>query len=755
MKTPPEPYRQTPNASGYTAAEPRHASDYLRVLYKRRWVGVPIFLVIFAIGTINALRQTPIYQGRAQILIEKDSPTVATLDQMFQSQDSWYNDEFFQTQYRILQSRSLARRTLDAMKLWNGPDLGTYGKGSTSLFGLVTSGVSGAISLAKRPFEDAPPDTTAADRSAAQQADGETATQSSRIDEFLEGVAIVPVRNSRIVEIRYTSSDAPFAAAAANSLADAYIKQNQEFKFTTSKDASDWLSTRLAEQRKAVEASEAALQQYRERNGGVAIADSASNIVVARLADLNGALTRAKTERINKEAQYNQLKSLAGTPAIDTFPAVLSNDYIQRLKSELSDQQRQQAQLSERYGERHAEMIKIRSSIQSTEAKLQIEVAKIVQSVRGEYDTALSQERSLQSALDTQKAEALSQNRKGIELGVLQREAESNRQIYESLLQRTKETDISGDRRSTNIRIVDPAEIPRRPISPNLPRETMMAFAGGLMFAIAVVFGIEHFDSRIKTPQEMKAQLGVPFLGMVPVIAAKGAKGDPLLSDDVPANFSEALKSIRTNVLFSSAEEGMKSLVVTSAGPGEGKSVVSSNLSIALAQTGLRVLLIDADMRRPRVHEIFGRDQTPGLSDVLTGNAKPADAIKRSLVPGLWLLSAGYIPPNPAELLGSRKFADFIISLDTHFDWVVIDTPPVMVVADSSIVANQVSGVVFVVGSDKTSRHAAKAAIEQLEAASAHMVGSVLNRVDLINNPYYYSAYYRKEYSRYYVSNSK
>jgi capsular exopolysaccharide synthesis family protein len=263
-------------------------------------------------------------------------------------------------------------------------------------------------------------------------------------------------------------------------------------------------------------------------------------------------------------------------------------------------------------------------------------------------------------------------------------------------------------------------------------------------------------DNRIRTPQELKAHLAIPFLGMVPAVGkSRDASPNPLMNTTgIPANFNEAFKTVRTNVLFSSAEDGLRSLVVTSAGPGEGKSIVAANLAIALAQVGQRVLLIDADMRRPRVHEIFGHDQEPGLSNVLTGNAKTNEAIRKSIVHGLWLLTSGHIPPNPAELLGSRRYLDFIASLEDHFDWAIIDTPPVLVVADSSIAANHSSGVVFVVASDKTNRHAAREAVEQLEASNAHLVGTILNRVDLIKHPYYYSAYYRKEYSKYYISNA-
>ena len=740
----------------HPAPEEKHVMDYLRVVYRRRWIALPVFLVVFVVGAVNALRETPVYEARVQLLIQKDAPSGARLDQVFDNQNAWYDTDFYMTQLRILQSRTLARRTIDAMNLWSAKKLGNgpEPKASISLSRYVWRAVFFVIDLAQKPFADPPPPVTATTETPDPAAE-ETAGQSGRIDEFMGGLGVVPVRNSQIVEIRYESGDPEFAAKAANAVAKAYIQQTTEFKFSASKDAADWLSERLAEQRKAVEASEAALQAYKEKNGGVAITDGGSNIVVQRLTELNSALTKAKTERINKEAAYNQLKSAEAAGNLDSFPVVLANDYIQKLRADLSDLQRQQATLADRYGERHAEVIKNRTAIQSAEAKLRAELGKISESVHSEYQAALSQEQSLQGALDAQKNEALSLNRKGIEFGVLQREADSNRQIYESLMQRTKETGITSESRTTNVRIVDLAEVPRGPISPNVPHELEVSFAMSLFFAVAVAFGLEYLDNRIKSPQELKAHLGVPFLGMVPAVGKDKTGDDPLLSRAVPANFAEAFKSIRTNVLFSSAEDGMRSLVVTSSGPGEGKSIVSCNIAVALAQAGQRVLLMDGDMRRPRVHEIFACDQEPGLSNVLTGVAKSGEAIRRCpTVHGLWLLPSGHIPPNPAELLGSHRFRDFMGSLEEHFDWVVIDSPPVLVVTDSSIVANHASGVVFVVGSDKTSRQAARAAVEQLDAANARIIGSVLNRVNLARHQYYYSSYYRKEYSKYYVSNA-
>jgi capsular exopolysaccharide synthesis family protein len=558
---------------------------------------------------------------------------------------------------------------------------------------------------------------------------------------------VSPVRNSRLVELRFASTDPQLAADMANAHAKAYIQQNTEMRFSASKDATDWLGDRLAEQRKKVEESEAALQKYKEQHDAVAVEDR-QNIVVQRLADLNGAATKAKMARIEKESEYNQIKAVQGTPAIETVPAVMSNEYIQKVKSQIGDLQRQEAQLAEKYGDRHPEMVKIRTAIQTEQAKLDVEIGKVVDSVKVEYEAALSQERSLVGALETQKSEALGLNRKGIEYSVLSREAESNRQVYESLLQRTKETGISGELKTSNIRVVDSADVPVSPVLPQRQHDLMLAAISGSVLAFGLVFLFEYLDNRIKSPQELRAHLGLPFLGMIPAI---DSSGPTLLHNGVPPAFGEAIRAVRTNVLFSSADEGVRMIVVTSAGPGEGKSMFSSNLSVSLAQAGQRVLHIDADMRRPRVHEIFEVSQEPGLSNLLVGDCKPSEAVRMTRVQNLCILPAGMIPPNPAELLGSKRCGEYFATLSEHFDWVIIDSPPVLAVSDASILANSATGVVFVVGADQTTRQTAKAAVDQLHSVQAHVIGAVLNRADVEGNPYYYSTYYKKEYSRYYA----
>ena len=713
-----------------------HLTDYLKVLSHRRWAALTAFLAVMVAVVVYTFTATPIYKARVQLLIENENPNVVSFKEVIEQEKS--TNDYYQTQYRILQSRSLARKTLDRLGLWTVflPNESTTAAGRS--VAAVKSSITGLFSR----------------RSVEPSAPGETAAQSKALDQFLQSLAISPVRNSRLVDVEYASPRAYVAAAVANGIAQAYIDQSQEFKYTSSKEASDWLGQRLAEQRRQVEQSEGALQRYREQNDAVSL-EERQNIVVQKLADLNGAVTKAKTERIQKEAAYAQIRNVErDRSALDSIPAILSNPFVQQQKTQLAELQRQQAQMSEKLGARHPDMVKLRLAIETADAKIQGEIAKVVVSLKNDYETALSQEQSLMHALDQQKQDALVFNRKGIEYGALQREAASNRQIFESLMQRTKETGISGELKTSNIRIVDVAEVPQAPSSPNKLINLTVGTLGALLFSCVCVFFFEYIDDRIKSPAEIRSELGLPFLGMVPALSAVGDGPSPLLHRGVQPGFGEALRTLRTSVLFSSTADGGQTLVVTSSGPGEGKTVVATNLALALAQTGQRVLLIDADMRRPRVHEVLEKAQEPGLSNILTGDKTYDDAVLQIENTGLSVLTAGHIPPNPAELLGSKRFQNLLETLKSRFEWIVVDTPPVMAVTDAPVVAHIADAAIFVVGSGMTSRSVARTAVEQLVGANAHVIGAVLNRVDLDNNGYYYSQYYRSEYSSYYVKSA-
>ena len=709
-----------------------HLVDYLRVLYKRRWAASTILLLVLLAALVQIFTATRVYEARTRILIESNEPNVVAFKEVIDQAQA--QSDYYQTQYNILQSRTLARDTIEKMRLWESPLLGD------------TDGFLSRTSAQVRRLIPYAHDGGAA----VPQSANRSGAQSRSIDVFLQNLTIAPVRNSRLVDIRFRLADPTVAAAVANGIAENYIEQSLAYKFTASRDANDWLQDQLAEQRANVEASELALQKYREQNDAISL-DDRQNIVVQKLADLNAAVTRAKTERLQKEASYRQLEAGGRDPALlDTFPAILGNTFIQQQKSELAALQRQQAQLGDRLGDRHPDMVKIRSAIQNAQAELQTEIAKVVQAVGTEYRAALAQETSLATALNQQKSEALAMNRKAIEYTVLERDVESGRQIYQSLMQRARETSVARDLKSSNIHVVDRAEIPRQPSSPRVVMSLGLAMFGGLFLACGIAFFFEYLDSRIKTPEEIETYLGLPSIGLIPALGTTWRNREPLVNRGVPPNFAEAFRTLRTNVYFSVAEKSCRVVVVTSSAPREGKTVVASNLAIGFAHLGQRVLLMDADLRRPRVHEMLAEDQEPGLSNAIVGDTKVSDAVRRTEVPGLCLLTAGRIPPNAAELLGSRRFKDLLASVRTQFDWVIIDSPPVMAVADPTILASMADSVVFVVAAETTSHRIARRAVEQLKRGRVVLAGGVLNRVQIARHGYYYAQYYRPEYADYY-----
>jgi len=708
---------------------------YLQILYRRRYVALSAFFLVVVGVTLYTVTATRIYEATSRLLIERDTPNVVSFQEVLDQ--GAQTDDYYETQYAILRGRGLARRTIESLQLWNHPLLNQ--QPGFSVRGLLMT----PINAMTRWFE--PP------RPIEAPGAEETAAQSRVIDRFLSNLNVEAVRYSRLVDVTYRTSDPVLAAKIANALGEAYIKQNVEFTSSTTKEASTFLTQQLAEQRAKLEKSEQALQAYREQTDSVSL-EERQNVVVQRLADLNAAVTRANTARIQKESAYNQVRAALENPAaIDTVPLILSNPFVQQQKTELAALQRQRAQLSEKLGPNHPDMVKVGVAIENAEARIKAEVAQIVSSMRSDYEAAMAEERSLTATLNRQKGEAQVLNRTGIEYGVLQRDNDANRQMFEALLKRTQETGISEELKAGNIRVIDQAETPRAPVSPNTFNNLLLGLLGGLALAVGLAFAFEYGDDRIKNPDELKKSLGLPFLGMVPALFDKSIT-TPLITGGAPNLFGESFRSIRTNVLFSSADEGSRLVVVTSSAPGEGKTAVSTNLSLALAQSGHRVLLIDADMRKPRVHEVFSQPLAPGLSNLLVGDKQVSEAIKESPQQGLWMMPAGTFPPNPAELLGSKKFRDLTLFLQQYFDWVIIDTPPVMAVTDASIAANLAHGVLFVVGAEMTSKRVAQRAVEQLEMSQARFLGAVLNRVDLEHNAYYYSRYYRPEYGGYYGS---
>jgi capsular exopolysaccharide synthesis family protein len=565
---------------------------------------------------------------------------------------------------------------------------------------------------------------------------GAEAATDGAIGDFSSRISVEPVRASRLVDVVFVSPDPALAAASANTLAEEYVQQNLELRRQNMERSLDWLSQELARQKRTVEASERAMAQYREDQDALSLEDR-QNIVIARLNQLNEAATRARTNRAQKESLYTRLESLGRTATPDSIPEILQNPYIQSLKAQLAELERRKALNSERYGDKHPEMLTVNASIQDATRQLNLEIAKAVDAIRHDFESAALEEETLADALEDQKAIATDLDRKSVTYTVLQRDAQSNRELYQTLLRREKELQVLANSRGNNVRLVERAAVPQVPFSPNLRRALMLGTIVAFLVAVGLVLGLDYLDDTIKTPEDI-TRLGLPFLALIP--AVRSGRDRPTLSGH--NDFSEAIRSLRTSIALSTRQGG-SIVLVTSAQPLEGKTTTACNLATALAYGGAKVLLIDADMRRPAVHKGFGLENRCGLAELLSGQASLTQAVQRLAEPNLWIMPAGSTPPNPSELLASGRMEALLRQVQNGpFDWVIVDTPPVLAVTDASILTQWVSGVAFVVGSEMTRRRLAERAIETLAAGRPRILGAVLNRVDVSRNKYYYARHY-------------
>jgi capsular exopolysaccharide synthesis family protein len=421
-------------------------------------------------------------------------------------------------------------------------------------------------------------------------------------------------------------------------------------------------------------------------------------------------------------------------------------------KGTLAALKSQRETLGQKYGPQMPQMLDIAQKIETAERVLVAERRKVIEAAKNEYEAARLAEQSFQANLAGAKNASMDLDKKSGDYRILERQLESNRKAYQTLLDEQKNLSVVANSRANNVRLMDRAEPQRTPISPNPRKDWMTAILAGLTIAFGLAFGIEYFDDTIKTPEDVTKRLRLPLLGLVPAL-----RGDrvPVLTDTVPHDFGEAFRSLRTSLVFTSGGESTRVIAVTSSQPLEGKTTTACNLAMALALGGSRVLLIDADMRRPGLHKTMGLQNETGLSHLLVGQARVREVIQRTSEANLFAITAGRTPPNPSELLASERMSHFIANLaNGPFDWVVIDTPPVLAVTDAVIVAQKVSGLVFVIGSEMTRRVHAERALETLQSGRARGIGVVLNRVDFDRNKYYYSRYYGYQYKSYYGQNS-
>jgi capsular exopolysaccharide synthesis family protein len=709
--------------------------EYGRILKKRKWVVISTWLIIATLAAVFTLNMTPVYDAMGGIAVNREN----SLNLGFKDSDAATNvDDYdynvaLETQIRILRSDAIAFQVIKNLKLDSNPAF--------------------AGSAAKPRTEPA-----------LNSLQVDAPFESSLLDRFRRGLKLSVVPRTRIVEIHYSHPDPRLAAQIVNMLINTFIEQNFKTKFDSAMQTSAWLSLQLSDLQMKVETSQQKLVLYQKQHDILGI-DEKQNIVTSKLDELNKELTAAEGDRIQKESAY-KLAS-AGNPEI--FAKAEPSSLINQLRAQESDLRMKYAEATTQFGSSYPKVMQLGNQLKQVEASIQAEDERIASRVQNEYLSALQREKLLGAALDVQKQEANHLNENAIEYNLLKRDAESNRQLYEGLLQKLKEAGVSAGLRSSNIRIVDLARVPTSPSAPNIPRDIVLGLALGLFGGIGLAFILDSLDNTVRTAEEAQIISALPSLGVIPLklIAKNRENGHPRLSlssrssecADSPeliafarprSELAESYRALRTSILLSSLGSPPKVILVTSALPQEGKTTTSINSAIVLAQRGGRVLLVDADLRRPGVHKALGLRNTSGLSTVMTGGDGFQDAIVSTEIPNLFVLTAGPPPPQPAELLGSILMKDYLTRLRGEFDHIVIDTPPALSVTDAVLLSVEADSVLVVVRSGQTTKAALRRVRDLLSHVNARITGVVINAFDLHSGSSYYYQYDSKYYGRYY-----
>ena len=536
---------------------------------------------------------------------------------------------------------------------------------------------------------------------------------------FKSDLKVLLKPNTRIIEIRYRSTDKDSAARVVNTLINTYIEQNFKTKFESTMQASDWLSKQLIDLQIKVETSQEKLVRYQKQHQILGI-DEKQNIITAKLDELNRELTTAESGRMEKESIYGLVQATdsdaAAAAAISadhsTRNASLSSSLLEKLREQQADFRIQVSQLSTQFGPAYPKVAQLNSQLQEVESQIQLEMKKVIARVRSDYLASVHREEMLRAAMEKQKQEANQLNESAIEYTLLKRDVDTNRTLYEGLLEKLKEAGVTAGLRSNNIRPVDLARVPIEPAEPDVPRNLSFALVLGLTTGVSLAFLLEGIDNTVRTPEQAQAISGLPSLGIIPdgsklsiessarrrLSLTSSREAIELVTQSRPqSQMAEAYRALRTALLLSSVGAPPKVVVVTSALPSEGKTTTSINTAIVLAQKGNRVLLVDADLRRPSIHKTLGMGPRTGLSSVLTGSANVQQTIVRSaLLPSLFILPAGPPPPNPAELLSSGNMKKVLDELREQYDHIVVDTPPTLSVTDPVILSTRADAVVLV-----------------------------------------------------------
>ena len=717
-----------------------HLLDYWEIVLKRRWLVLTCLLVVFTTVAIGTLKEKPIYEGKVLLEIDPEPPSVVNFKEVVSLGNNNDMESYQETQYKIIQSRTLAERVVKDLGLYKDPEFIR----DRYLFGLI----DGSVPPLPPNVDQGPPDPSALIfRNAAKY--------------VTDAVGVDPIRRSNLLNLTFDCGNPQQAARIANKLADDYILYNLDLKFNDTIKASEWLKTKLDELKSSMEKADDRLAEYARTNGIVFLTDK-QTLVNEQLAQLQTALTTARADRLAKQALYDQVE--AGR--IETLPGIIDNPVTQDLDKKKTELERNYDEMSVNFKPDYPKMLQLKKQIDEVDRQIEQQKKMAARTIIDSYNTALAREQYLTKAVDDQKTLVNQLAEKTIQYNIIKREADSNHELYNGLLDRMKEANVSAGLKESNIHIVDPAVVPNGPVKPRVLLNLTLGLILGLTVGVGLAFFQEYLDKTLKTADDVEQLLRLPALGVLPrfglqgsdkhldsppedaadersLVAATSSNGHRLMAPAIQTSPQavEAFRSLRTSVLLS-ASPVPRLILVTSALPSEGKTTTAVNLGATLASLGNRVVVVDCDMRRPACHRSTGVENNPGFVQCLTSHVELASAVLP--VPGvenLCVVPCGPIPPNPAEVLSSPVAADLLQRLRTQFEYVLVDSPPLLSVADGRILATLVDAVVLVARAHSTPYDVVRRARTLLYGSGARILGVALNDVDIERNGFGYQQY--------------
>jgi polysaccharide biosynthesis transport protein len=682
--------------------------EILQVLSRRKWIVLGFLVLAVAAATGLTTMKTHLYRATAIIQIDREAPKVLDYQGVLPVVSATERD-FYDTQYELLRSRTLAERVIRDLSLAANPQFGAGAAARPLLIRLsewMPQAWASSMPAPKDPSAGGP----------------------DLVSQFLSALSIEPVRNSWLVRIHFVSASPELATAAANAIASAYVSLNLERRFDATSYARGYLQERLQQVKQRLEDSEREMVGFARREGIVSV-DERRTVNSQNLAELSSALARVEQERIAAQAALRQMQETPG--AVST--RVLQQPVISELKQTVARLESEYQENMRLFKPAYPRMQQLRGQIEELEARIGAEVEQTRLALAADYATARQQEALLKTRVAETTEELLSLQSRSIQYNMLNREVDTSRQLFDALLQRFNELSVGAGVTANNVSVVDPAELPRQAHSPSWKKNLLLAAILSLLGGVALAFLREHFDDTVRTPQDLERLGGMPVLGVVPraggrrMLAARRPLA--LASEHDPRSpLAEAYRCARMALQFSTVEGAPKVLLVTSPAVGEGKSTTAANLAVHFARAGKRTLLIDADLRCPSLSRLFGMDDRPGLADYLAGDARLAEIAGATLVSDLWLMPAGAAAPDPAQLLAGERMAALLARAAEQFDCVILDGPPTLGVADAIVLGHLAEGTILVAQAGGTRGPHVQAALKVLQAARSRVLGGVLTR---------------------------